>query len=164
MIKRSEEFRMAAVQKFHGRGSRKIEEIAKDLGVSSWSLYQWSKRYATSHGMKKSDKRPQDWNATEKFKAVIEFENLEQEKQGEFLRREGLHTDHIAAWKNNMQSGLESSSKLSSTERTERAEDRKKIKELERELHRKDKALAETTALLVLKKKAHLIWGTEENE
>ncbi len=42
--------------------------------------------------------------------------------------------------------------------------DKKKIKELERDLQRKDRALAETTALLVLKKKADLIWGSGENE
>ena len=40
----------------------------------------------------------------------------------------------------------------------------KRIKELERELRRKDKALAETAALLVLKKKAQAIWGDREDE
>ena len=49
-------------------------------------------------------------------------------------------------------------------ERAEKAEDRKKIRELERDLHRKNRALAETTALLVLKKKADLIWGIAERE
>ena len=42
--------------------------------------------------------------------------------------------------------------------------DKKKIKELERDLSRKEKALAETTALLVLKKKADLIWGSGEEQ
>ena len=41
---------------------------------------------------------------------------------------------------------------------------RARNKELERDLNRKDKALAETTALLVLKKKADLIWGTGDKE
>ena len=45
-----------------------------------------------------------------------------------------------------------------------KSEDKKKIKELERELRRKDKALAEATALLILKKKAELIWGVVEDD
>jgi transposase len=162
---RSEEFRRTAVQKFYSRGSRPVEEVARGLGVSSWSLYQWAKRYAISPGMKKQDRRPQDWSAAEKWKAVFEFEGLAADKQGEFLRREGLHSDHIEAWKKSMQSGLDApASKLTKEERMERAEDRRKIEALERDLRRKDKALAEVTALLVLKKKADLIWGTGENE
>ena len=39
-----------------------------------------------------------------------------------------------------------------------------RIKELERELRRKDKALAETAALLVLKKKVQAIWGDEDDD
>ena len=163
MAYRSEEFRQAAVQKLHSRGSRNVEDIARDLGVSTWSLYQWAKRYsaATSPGVKKSERRPQDWSAAEKLQAVIEYEGLAADKRGEFLRRQGLHSEHLASWKKSMQSGLEPAGKLM---KGERALERRKIQELERELRRKDKALAETTALLVLKKKADLIWGTGENE
>jgi cell fate (sporulation/competence/biofilm development) regulator YlbF (YheA/YmcA/DUF963 family) len=38
----------------------------------------------------------------------------------------------------------------------------KKVRELERELYRKDKALAEVTALLALKKKVQELWGDED--
>lgn len=160
---RSEEFRRAAVEKLHGRGSRTVEEVAKVLGVSSWSLYQWSKRYGSADGMK-NNRRPAERSAQEKLKAVIEFEGLEGDKQGEYLRRQGLHSDHIAAWKKRMEAGLESEEGGDPETRTQRAQDKKKIKELEKELHRKDRALAETAALLVLKKKADLIWGSGENE
>ena len=96
---------------------------------------------------------------------MIEFEGLEGEKQGEYLRREGLHSEHIEGWKKKMEVGLESGGGgLSAASRSEWAADKKKIKELERDLQRKDRALAETTALLVLKKKADLIWGNGENE
>lgn len=162
---RSEEFKKSAVQKFHSRGARSVEEVAGGIGVSAWSLYQWSKRFsAIDPGMKKSEKRPQDRSASEKLKVVIEFESLAVDKRGEFLRREGLHLEHLEAWKKSMQAALEPGWKLTANERAERAEDKKKIRELERDLHRKDRALAETTALLVLKKKADLIWGTGESE
>jgi transposase-like protein len=140
-----------------------VEEVARVLGVSSWSLYQWSKRYGNAGGMT-SNRRPADRSVQEKLKAVIEFEGLQGDKQGEYLRREGLHSDHIATWKKSMEAGLEGGGDLTAASRTERVQDKKKIKELEKELHRKDRALAETTALLVLKKKADLIWGSGENE
>jgi hypothetical protein len=64
-----------------------------------------------------------------------------------------------------MEVGLESGSGgLTAANRSEWAADKKKIKELERDLSRKEKALAETTALLVLKKKADLIWGSGEDQ
>jgi len=160
---RTEEFKRAAVEKFQSRGSRTVEEVGRVLGVSSWSLYQWSKRYGRAGGMKQN-RRPGDRSVSEKLKAVIEFEGLGGEKQGEYLRREGLQSEHIAGWKKSMEAGLEGSGGLTAANRSEWAADKKKIKELERDLHRKDRALAETTALLVLKKKAELIWGSGENE
>jgi transposase len=162
---RSEEFRKAAVQKYLSRGSRPRDAIAQEVGVSTWSLHQWAKRYGTSPGMKKSDRRPQDWTAAEKLSAVIAYEGLPTDQRGEFLRSQGLHSEHIEGWKKSMQAGLEpATGKLTSDERAERTEDRRKIKELERDLNRKNKALAETTALLIRKKKADLLWGTGENE
>ena len=41
--------------------------------------------------------------------------------------------------------------------------ERQRVKELERELRRKEKALAETAALLVLRKKMEAIWGDGED-
>ena len=112
----------------------------------------------------KHNRRPGDRSVAEKLRAVIEFEGLQDEKQGEYLRREGLQSEHIAGWKKSMEVGLEGGGGLTAGMRSEWAADKKKIKELERDLARKDRALAETTALLVLKKKADLIWGSGENE
>jgi transposase len=158
----SEEFKKSAVQKFHNRGSRNVAAVCSELGVSGSCLYKWVESHGKDSGMKKP-RSPQDWSATEKLKAVIEFEGLPPEKQGEFLRTQGLHTDHIATWKKSMQAGLEPASR-SPSERAAMSELKAENKELKRDLHRKDRALAETTALLVLKKKADLIWGTGDDE
>jgi hypothetical protein len=113
----------------------------------------------------KRNRRPMDRSVEEKLKAVIEYEGLDEVQRGEYLRRKGLQSEHIAAWKKNMEAGLSGGGGgLSASSRSEWATDKKKIKELEKELRRKDRALAETTALLVLKKKADLIWGGGENE
>ncbi len=103
---RTEEFRRAAVEKFESRGGRSVEEVARVLGVSSWSLYQWSKRYGRAGAMR-HNRRPRDRRVSEKLKAVIEFEGLPGEKQGEYLRREGLQSEHIVGWKKSMEAGLE---------------------------------------------------------
>ena len=161
---RSEEFKRSSVQKVLLRGSKTVKTIWDELDISTPTFYEWKKKYANTPHMQTNDRRPQDFTAIEKFKAVMEFEVLPEEKRGEFLRSHGLHTDHIIAWKKLMEAGLEPVKKLSNEERLERNQHLQKIKELEREIHRKDKSLAEVAALLILKKKADLIWGTGENE
>ena len=164
---RSEEFKKSIVQKFYNRGARSVADIAKEAGVSTASVYQWSLRYATGLEMTNLDRRPQDWSAADKFRAVMEFDRLEgdEQAQGEYLRRAGLHSEHIASWKECMRKGLVAGEDAGSpAARGEFTELRARNKELEKDLLRKDRALAETTALLVLKKKADLIWGTGEDE
>ena len=73
--------------------------------------------------------------------------------------------EEIKAWKEqclnaNMISIKEDPEKLKSILK----EEQQKNKELQRELTRKEKALAETAALLVLRKKALAIWGEDEEE
>ena len=159
----SEEFKKSAVQKILLRGGRTIEQVCGEIGVATPTFYEWKKKYASAAGLKKPDRRPQDWTAPEKWKAVFEYEGLPEEKRGEFLRKSGLHSEHIAGWKKSMQAGLEPTAKDPAS-RAEMSELKAKNKELERDLNRKNKALAETTALLVLKKKADLLWGNGENE
>ena len=153
----SREFKQAAVKKFLTRGSRKVEEIAREVGVSTPTLYEWKEECDIDGGMKKQSK-PQDRSANEKLKALIEYDALPAEKRGEYLRQNGLHEEHINEWRKYIDDALSSSQKPS------RSADQKRIKELEKELRRKDKALAEASALLILKKKADLIWGTVEDE
>ena len=107
-----------------------------------------------------SPKRPDDWSPEEKFKAVLEADSLSDEQLGAFLRRKGLHEAHLEQWRHQMLYGLDKQTK-SKKSKSKTAETRQ-IRELEKELRRKDKALAETAALLVLKKKVQQIWGGED--
>lgn len=103
-------------------------------------------------------RRPQDWTAEDKLVAVLEYEKLEEEQRGKYLREKGIHSVHIEGWKRQILEGLKGSKSSKKDPRDT------KIRELERELRRKDKALAETAALLVLKKKAQAIWGDEDDD
>lgn len=157
-----EEFKQAAVQKFLNRGNRPLNEIIHDLGITRSTIYKWRDEFANIDGMKKSSK-PQNRSVIEKLKALTEFDALPIDKRGEYLRKNGLHEEHLTEWKKYVDEAF-APSKKSLKERQDKFADKKKIKDLERELRRKDKALAEASALLILKKKADLIWGSGEEE
>ena len=105
-------------------------------------------------------KRPQDWSAKEKLAAVLESASLSEEDLGAFLRSRGLHNAQLQQWREQMLAGLEPVTAV----RSKKAPEAKRVRELEKELRRKDAALAETAALLVLKKKAQAIWGDEDDD
>ena len=88
----------------------------------------------------------------------MEATRLSDEELGAFLRKEGIHESHLETWRQSMLEALRASPKASKGTKRGNVE-AKRIKALERELRRKEKALAETAALLVLKKKAQEIWG-----
>ena len=103
-------------------------------------------------------KRPQNWSAEEKFQAVFTYEGLAEEDRGKYLREHGLFSVDIERWRDEMTEVLNKKSKSTKGDPRDR-----RIKMLESELRRKEKALAETAALLVLKKKADEIWGDDED-
>ncbi len=127
--------------------------------MSATALYRWVSIYGRTDDMKPLARSPQHWSPEEKFKAVMAFDALPVEEQGAYLRREGVHADHIEMWREKMQKALEPEGQ---DKRNERGELVYKILELEKELVRKDKALAEAAAVMILKKKVDSIWGTEE--
>lgn len=161
-MKYSEEFKQSAVQKLLTRGNRTVTDVIQDLGISSPTIYQWRDDFANVQGMKKSSS-PQSRPANEKLKILSEYEALPTEKRGEFLRKHGVHEENLSEWRSQLEQALQPIKK-SSQERKELGAEKEKVKKLEKELRRKDKALAEVSALLILKKKADLLWGSEEEE
>ena len=157
----SDEQKRMWVKKFLTRGSMSIDVFCRENAMSSTALYKWVAKYGRSDDMKPLARTPQHWTPEEKFKAVMAFDALPVEEQGAFLRREGVHADHIEMWREKMQKALEPESH---DKRSERGELVYKILDLEKELGRKDKALAEAAALIILKKKADLLWGIEESK
>ncbi len=158
----SEDFKKSAVAKFLSRGNRTVPEISNEVGVNSSTLYNWRNNFANVTDMKKPSK-PHSRSAQEKLKALKEYGEVPIEGRGEYLRKNGLHEEHLAEWQKQIEDAL-SPSKRSTQDRAELIVERRKNHELEKELRRKDKALAEASALLILKKKADLIWGTKEEK
>lgn len=155
----SEEQKRMWVKKFLSRGSKTIDVFCRENAMSGTVLYKWVAIYGKTDDMKPLTRTPQNWTPEEKFKAVMAFDSLPVEEQGAYLRREGVHADHIEMWREKMQKSLEPES---TDKRTERGELIYKIQGLEKDLLRKEKALAEAAAIIILKKKADLIWGSED--
>ena len=112
--------------------------------------------------MTQNPKRPEDWNPRDKMAAVLEASALSDDLLGAFLRRKGLHEADIERWKAEMLTGV-SGGAPDKAQKKEKTALNRRIRELEKELNRKEKALAEAAALLVLKKKARQIWGDGES-
>ena len=155
----SEEQKRMWVKKFLSRGSKSIDVFCRENALSSSIVYKWVATYGKTDDMKPLTRTPQNWTPEEKFKAVMAFDSLPVEEQGAYLRREGVHADHIEMWREKMQKSLEPES---TDKRSERGELIYKIQGLEKDLLRKEKALAEAAAIIILKKKVDLIWGNED--
>ena len=75
----------------------------------------------------------------------------------QYCRRKGLYPEQIQQWRAAAVSGQSKS--LSQSEREELQRIKQENKALKKELARKEKALTEAAALMVLRKKANAIWG-----
>ncbi len=162
----TEAFKDAMVVKMTVPGGVTASVLSKETGVSQPTLSKWKKSRAKIDVMsneKRSRRRPQDWSGEEKLKAIIETAKMSEEELGSYLRREGLHSTDLEQWSGDF---LEAHDPHLNEGRKARfvSEEKKKIKELEREVRRKDKALAEATALPDTQKKPSWIWGLVEDD
>lgn len=173
----SESFKSKMVQKMSGPDGWSAAALARDVGVHQTTLSRWlveasrvapvSKRKKhrgarTSGGKGRSERRPDDWTAAEKLEAVMEAAELSDDELGEYMRRKGLHEAQLGQWREQVLESLSGTPRRRS--RQAATPETKRLRELEKELRRKDKALAEAAALLVLKKKAQSIWGDEDDD
>jgi transcriptional regulator with XRE-family HTH domain len=136
--------------------------LSKECGLAQSTLSRWLRDASTVPSMASSNdevresRGPKRWAAAD---IVTLAAGLPESQLGELLRREGLHMTQIEDWRQSALAGL-------STTKASRkpSPDAKKIRELERDLNRKNRALAEVTALLTLQKKVQAIWGdADEN-
>jgi transposase-like protein len=106
----------------------------------------------------------QVWSARDKFAAVIETAPMNESERSEYCRKRGLYPEQLAAWRRACEQANDWAEERGGQQIKADREQRRRTRELERELARKEKALAETAALLTLSKKARAIWGDGEDE
>lgn len=157
----SEAFKAKMVKKMVVPGGWSASALAEEAGVPQPTLSRWLREARTFAAMDKPSEKPKrkQWTPVEKLRVVAEAGRLSGDELGAFLRREGLHEAQLREWREAAEKALASSSK----KRKPSAED-KRIKALEKDLRRKEKALAEASALLILKKKMTALWEGEDDD
>lgn len=141
--------------------------LSKETGISQATLSRWLLSASTFAAMGDRDhepsqpRRPQNWSAEEKLRIVLAAAQLSDSELGEFLRREGLHTAQLEEWSKVAMAAAQNAL-AGDKPAAKGSRDAKKIRELERDLDRKNRALAEVAALLALQKKVQAIWGDED--
>ena len=160
----SSELKESMVQKMCLPGGPSALQLSKDTGISQTALSRWKKQFGQPMMSKK--KNPEDWSPEKKLRTVFETLSLSKEELGEYLRKNGLHSNQIEEWKDEMTSIISSSNKSRGRPKKdpELVALQNENKHLKRDLRRKEKALAEQTALVVLQKKARELWGDDEDE
>jgi len=161
----SEGFKERAMQMMMAPNAVSVAQVSRDTGVSEQTLYNWRNRLRHEGKVVPADSsNPEKWNGENKLAVVIETTALNEEELAEYCRHKGLYAEQIARWREAAVAGAQTLQPLSADERRELQQERKKTRKLEKELRRKDRALAETAALLVLQKKAREIWGDGEDD
>ena len=136
--------------------SSSVEDVSREVGVSVATLERW-RADALASGPGSGAQR---WTPAARLQAVIATAAMDEATRSAWCREQGLYAAELDAWKQDAIAGLGEPRAASAAEVRQ---DRRRVKELERELHRKDKALAETAALLVLAKKLSAVFRADED-
>ncbi len=154
----------AILRKMLPPNNKSVRELAREEGISEATLYNWRKA-ARAEGrlLPDGETTPAGWCSADKFAAVVETAALNEAELSAYCRERGLYPEQVQQWR-------EACERANDWDRTQhrrlkevRREDERRLQALERELREKEKALAETAALLVLRKKARAIWGEGED-
>lgn len=158
--KHSEAFIEQALVKVYSRGERTIQSVADDLNVNYHTVKNWMKhKSAHKLGMTASkEKRPQDWTPQEQLVALQESHGLSGEALQAWCREKGLFVHHLTSWTATF--CAEGKESVSGPREVRKLKDENA--KLQRELVRKDRALAEAAALLILQKKFRALWEDED--
>lgn len=141
------------VERMTGRDAASARQMSRETGLSQETLSRWL-REAHSLPLMPSDKKPMKKRSVEdKALILTEAAKLTGAELGEYLERRGLRLADLEQWR--MALGDEGGAAVAIT---------KRIRSLERDLARKEKALAEAAALLILKKKVEHLWEDEGDD
>ena len=159
----SEKFKESTIKKMMPPAPVSVPQLCRETGISDVTLYKWRKEYRNKGVAVPTYKsKSEDWTAEDKLAVIIETAPFNEVQLSEYCRGKGLFKKQVDQWKTEALSGYRKSAQTKKQQSRYRLEDKKKIQQLERELKRKEKALAETAALLVLSKKCEAIWGVDE--
>ena len=157
MARYGKAFRERAVSRLLPPESATIDVVANDTGVSSDTLERWRNEVLAEPA------RQTTWTAAARLEAVITVAAFDETARNAWCREHGVYPQELQQWRESAMQALALPDEARASPSQTR-QDQRRIKELERELRRKEKALAETAALLVLSKKVAAIFSKGEAE
>ena len=160
-----EDLKQKMIKRMLPPNNEPISKIAREEGIAEQTLRNWQKA-AREKGVAApgKDTAADQWTPDDKFLIVVETAKMNESELAEYVRQKGLFVEQIKAWKDACLQANGGVAKQAAELNKKLKESEKEKKKLEKELRRKDKALAETAALLVLRKKANAIWVDPEDE
>jgi transposase-like protein len=168
MRKRHDEsFKLNTVSKALKRGpGETLEQVAQGHGIGYSTLTRWMHQVKQGQLSERTagllqEKRPKDWTVGEKLQALMDTAGMDDSQRHGYCRQHGFYAHHLTQWKAELmnQDKRPGDDQLKTQNRALKEENRS----LQRELKRKEKALAEAAALLVLKKKAQALFDLDED-
>jgi hypothetical protein len=150
-------FKDKAVARLLPPESASLEVVSREVGVGVASLERWREDAQSRLA------RGRAWTAGARLEAVITTAAMNEAAKSAWCREHGVYPAELDTWRASCTTALSNPEDVRASPQATRA-DRKRIKELERDLLRKDRALAETAALLVLSKKVSAIFNRGEDE
>lgn len=139
-----------------------ISVVSQETGISKSTLNTWKRKVQEGNRKVSQAFKPgKDLSSREKFLIVMETYSMPEIKLAEYCRTKGLYVEQVKKWRETCMTANGQEHEISKDLRVELQEEKKKNKILEKDLNRKEKALAETAALLVLRKKKERFLGTK---
>jgi transposase len=146
-------FKQRMVQRLTGKDALSALQLSRETGVRQQSLSRWLEQ-ARGLPLVASDAiKGRQWSVEQKARMLAEASNLSGDPLRAYLEREGVRVADFERWR----IALEEDGR-------ESAATTKRIRNLERELARKERALAEAAALLVLKKTVASLHHDEDDD
>jgi transposase-like protein len=155
-----EEFKTKIIAQMLPPHNRSIPDLARETGIPKDTLYTWRGKHRPLGGSIQTG-RSARLTSPEKFQLVVDSATLNEHELGEFCRRRGVFPEQLAAWREACRGANDERPRPKAG--VAQRELSRRNAELEAELRRKEKALAEAAALLVLEKKVRVLWAEPED-
>lgn len=159
------ELKASVLKRMMAPQSRSVAELSRETGITETTLYTWRNTARKGGAVMPGGGRnkAEAWDSASKFAVVLESASLNEAELAEYCRGKGLFIEQVRAWRVACeQANAEREVQTADHARSLKAE-RQRIKELEQELRRKEKALAEAAALLLLAKKYRALPAADED-
>jgi transposase len=146
-------FKQKMVQRLTGKNAMTASQLSRETGVKQQNLSRWlGEARSLPTVAKKPKPAAREWTVEQKARVLAEASKLDGVELTAYLEREGVKLVEYEQWRLSLEGGAASLSTI------------RRIRQLERELARKEKALAEAAALLILKKKVEALFGEDEDD